>query len=318
MVKDADAISPEEQGSSKKGQGLLKVPSRSSSHKNQSSPTSTGLSGATASESRNSISGQSRDSKRSFLGRQRNGSASSKRTGGDTEQTNTPGNTSPNSPTQKRKKKSGGLLSLLGCCGSPDDGNAADGETQNAHKLDTLPQRPATSKSRTNTPQDQAGTKASKEKEKEKESDTVQQREDRGAVDDEDRISPVDGDARRTSVPPAVTIEPPKSSDQTGVAGQATKTTDGEDVTMHDVPAEESRTAIAAVTTEEDKAAPVPVVPSPPTQVVPTEAGPSGAEPQIALLGPIAPEHKGRKCLVLDLDETLVHSSFKVSGFTGK
>lgn len=30
------------------------------------------------------------------------------------------------------------------------------------------------------------------------------------------------------------------------------------------------------------------------------------------LLPPIAPEHIGRKCLVLDLDETLVHSSFKV------
>ncbi|KAJ7680259.1 protein phosphatase [Mycena polygramma] len=29
------------------------------------------------------------------------------------------------------------------------------------------------------------------------------------------------------------------------------------------------------------------------------------------LLPPIAPEHVGRKCLVLDLDETLVHSSFK-------
>lgn len=31
------------------------------------------------------------------------------------------------------------------------------------------------------------------------------------------------------------------------------------------------------------------------------------------LLPPIAPSHLGRKCLVLDLDETLVHSSFKVS-----
>mmetsp|Transcript_3045 Transcript_3045/g.4876 ORF Transcript_3045/g.4876 Transcript_3045/m.4876 type:complete len:239 (+) Transcript_3045:2136-2852(+) len=30
-----------------------------------------------------------------------------------------------------------------------------------------------------------------------------------------------------------------------------------------------------------------------------------------ALLPPIAPHMKGRKCLVLDLDETLVHSSFK-------
>ncbi|KAF9381564.1 hypothetical protein CPC16_009800 [Podila verticillata] len=30
------------------------------------------------------------------------------------------------------------------------------------------------------------------------------------------------------------------------------------------------------------------------------------------LLGPVAVEHKGKKCLVLDLDETLVHSSFKL------
>lgn len=37
--------------------------------------------------------------------------------------------------------------------------------------------------------------------------------------------------------------------------------------------------------------------------------GPDGAP--MPLLPPIAPEHVGRKCLVLDLDETLVHSSFK-------
>ncbi|KAF7321323.1 Protein phosphatase [Mycena kentingensis (nom. inval.)] len=37
--------------------------------------------------------------------------------------------------------------------------------------------------------------------------------------------------------------------------------------------------------------------------------GPDGAPKP--LLPPIAPEHVGRKCLVLDLDETLVHSSFK-------
>lgn len=31
------------------------------------------------------------------------------------------------------------------------------------------------------------------------------------------------------------------------------------------------------------------------------------------LLPPMSDAHKGRKCLVLDLDETLLHSSFKVS-----
>ena len=37
------------------------------------------------------------------------------------------------------------------------------------------------------------------------------------------------------------------------------------------------------------------------------------AETQKWLLPPIKPEFKGKKCLVLDLDETLVHSSFKVT-----
>ncbi|SAM01651.1 hypothetical protein [Absidia glauca] len=37
------------------------------------------------------------------------------------------------------------------------------------------------------------------------------------------------------------------------------------------------------------------------------------SEQDLWLLGPIREEDKGRKCLVLDLDETLVHSSFKVT-----
>jgi carboxy-terminal domain RNA polymerase II polypeptide A small phosphatase len=69
---------------------------------------------------------------------------------------------------------------------------------------------------------------------------------------------------------------------------------------------------------------PLPRVPPPPPGPVPTapnatstliESTPVFApdQPQRFLLPPQAPEHKGRKCLVLDLDETLVHSSFKVS-----
>ncbi|KAL1914730.1 uncharacterized protein VTP21DRAFT_7988 [Calcarisporiella thermophila] len=40
--------------------------------------------------------------------------------------------------------------------------------------------------------------------------------------------------------------------------------------------------------------------------------GHQGKEEPCWLLAPLAPEDSGRKCLVLDLDETLVHSSFKV------
>lgn len=35
-------------------------------------------------------------------------------------------------------------------------------------------------------------------------------------------------------------------------------------------------------------------------------------EQQHWLLPPVRPQHRGRKCLILDLDETLVHSSFKI------
>ena len=43
-------------------------------------------------------------------------------------------------------------------------------------------------------------------------------------------------------------------------------------------------------------------------ELQPKAAG--GTSPD-CLLPPIAPEDRGKKCLVLDLDETLVHSSFK-------
>lgn len=58
---------------------------------------------------------------------------------------------------------------------------------------------------------------------------------------------------------------------------------------------------------------PPPVPQSPPTT---NENAPSTPEPVAEkekwLLPPITPRFKGKKCLVLDLDETLVHSSFKV------
>lgn len=49
---------------------------------------------------------------------------------------------------------------------------------------------------------------------------------------------------------------------------------------------------------------------APPNQETPSITTPE--QTQKALLPEIRPEFKGKKCLVLDLDETLVHSSFKV------
>lgn len=57
-------------------------------------------------------------------------------------------------------------------------------------------------------------------------------------------------------------------------------------------------------------------LPPPPPRNVQIAPGPSNAiapiEQQKYLLPPLQPQFRGRKCLVLDLDETLVHSSFKV------
>lgn len=51
---------------------------------------------------------------------------------------------------------------------------------------------------------------------------------------------------------------------------------------------------------------------TPQSQSQETSLAVTPAETQKWLLPPIKPEFKGKKCLVLDLDETLVHSSFKI------
>jgi carboxy-terminal domain RNA polymerase II polypeptide A small phosphatase len=308
MAKDTDHLTPEEGASSKKGRGMLQVPSRSSSQKQQSSPTSTGLSGATVSEARNSTDGASKDSKGSVRGRQRNGSASSKRTGGETDPTATPGNSQPNSPVQRRKKKGNRLLSLFGCCGTPDVGNGLDGDDENAHRLDKLPQR--VEEPRAQTPQGQA-SKQAQEKD-----NTVPAEGEQKPADASDQISPVDGGASGSgqTAPPAVTIDPPTGTQRDNDIAEDAKTTNDEEHKSHDQN-ETSRDADTAVSSEDTNTRTIP--PPPPLQgrfaATPlTEAGPSVAESQKWLLPPITPELKGRKCLVLDLDETLVHSSFKV------
>ena len=97
------------------------------------------------------------------------------------------------------------------------------------------------------------------------------------------------------------------------------------DIEMTDAPpveplaVEESRSAQEA---ESDRTPPLP----PPPPITPQRQDTSPRQPETSasgrglasseqqkwLLPPVKPEHRGRKCLILDLDETLVHSSFKV------
>lgn len=118
---------------------------------------------------------------------------------------------------------------------------------------------------------------------------------------------------------PTLTVDPPTPLPEPNEEVREIEEVE-EDVEMHDVPVvEETPEAQPEVAQQEahDTAMPPPPPgpgPSPlvTSALVLTQEGPSAPEPQKWLLPPIAPEHKGRKCLVLDLDETLVHSSFKV------
>ncbi|KAM0255676.1 hypothetical protein ACHAQJ_005520 [Trichoderma viride] len=320
--KDKEMLLPEDAESSDKSRGLLKVPSRSSSQqRNQSSPTTTGLSGATITDPRSSIGNRSRESKGSFLDRQRNGSSS-----GDAEPARTTDVSQPSSPSaseQKRKrKKSSGFLALLGCCVVPDSANAVD-SPQGIHKLDKLPPRPITAKSRTQTPQDQTPTKQSNEKQPVPAS-TISQGKDDGvsssSTHEQVKLQEQTIQEEKHHAP-AVTVDPPTPLPEPNEeVREVEEVVEQDDVEMRDVPvAEETQELQQEVARQEAHEVAIPPPPPGPgpnplvtSALVLTEEGPSAPEPQKWLLPPITPELKGRKCLVLDLDETLVHSSFKI------
>lgn len=333
--KERETLAPEEGASSKKGRGLLPVPSRSSSQKIQSSPTTTGLSGATAGDPRDSIGGQSRESKGSMLGRNRNGSASSNRLGVGTGPTATPGHSEPSSPAvASHKKKKGGFLAIFGCCGVPDNANGLDGEPVPAHKLDKLPPRPATASRRTVTPSEQPSNSRTQLYEKDnisqaqppQETQKNSKRVSGTSTQDQSTVGDRDGESKQTTLVgagsshPVISVEPPHAaSSEPATVDEAAAVKDAEgDVSMPDAQAPQQQAAQPAAQISEDSYArvpppppgPIPAVPNPPV----TTAETPPEQTQRFLLPPQAPEFKGKKCLVLDLDETLVHSSFKVSG----
>ncbi|KAI1136095.1 NIF-domain-containing protein [Hypoxylon sp. FL0543] len=339
--QEKEMLSPEDVSGSRKGHGLLNVPSRSSSQKIQSSPATTGLSGTTADDPRDSIGGNSKESKRSMLGRRRNGSASSHHSGAATNPTTTPSTSQPNSPAgapQRRKK--GGLLALLGCCVVPNHANTLEGSEDPlpSHKLDKIPQRPLTSSRRTTTPSEQTGGSKTQIYEKEKEAQPqagtaaqetskTTKRASASTTHDQSTVGDRESESKQTTlvgVPgPSITVNPPVAEDHEAEAvaaeGPSSRDVDG-DVEMADTEhaiAESAKQPGAG--TDEQYAKPVPPPPPGPVSIVspvPIVSEEKSVDLEQGqpkyLLPPAEPHLKGRKCLVLDLDETLVHSSFKI------
>ncbi|KAI1119143.1 HAD-like domain-containing protein [Nemania sp. NC0429] len=327
---------PADRTSSTRSRSHLNAPSRSSSQKLE--PTTAGLSGASASESRHSISRHSRESRNSMLGRRRNGSSSTHRSAVAMNPTNTSGSLQPNSPSavpQRRKK--GGLLALLGCCGVPDNANAPDGgEDPLPHKLDRIPQRPLTSSRRTATPSEQTSGSKSQIYEKEKDVQTQAgqpanetpkpvERTSQPAALDQPGVGDQDSESKQTNLAgPSITVKPPLSDDhdielvEVESAQPQNEDADSEMPDAEPVAAASQQVKLPVVAVEDS--CPKTVPPPPPPPIVNEEPTVSEEERVVAaeepqqkfLLPPIEPRFKGRKCLVLDLDETLVHSSFKI------
>lgn len=343
--REKDMLASEDAASTKKSRGLLSVPSRSSSQRIQPSPIATGLSGATAGEPRDSIDGHSKESRGSMFRRNRNESASSNRLGGGTGPTATPAHSEPGSPASaSHKKKKGGFLALFGCCGVPDEANGLDTEPGvPSHKLDKIPARPTTASRRTATPSEQASASKTHLSEKE----PIQhvplpqgpskngKRVSGASTQDQSTVNGErDAESKQTTLVgpgssnPVISVEPPQPAITAAEkAGEVAADHDAEgDLPMPDASGARQQEAQTATATIEEPLprvpppppGPVPAVPNAPTSTL-IESPPVFApdQPQRFLLPPQAPEHKGRKCLVLDLDETLVHSSFKASSGIG-
>lgn len=316
--KEKDTLSAED---GKKGRGLLPVPSRSSSQR--ASPTATGLSGATASDPRDSIGGHSKESKGSMV----------------TGPTATPGQSEPNSPAApSHKKKKGGFLAIFGCCGVPDNANGLEAEAP--HRLDKIPARPATASRRTATP---SGEQPSGSKTQLSEKEPGQQAQQSAAqpqkngkrisgasTQDQSTVGDRDGESKQTTLVgagsgnPSISVDPPHSvtsADETIHENASEKDAEG-DVSMPDADNSRQQNAQGSVNNADEQLpkvpppppGPVPAVPNAPTSTSVENPAVFASEQQQErwLLPPQRPEHKGRKCLVLDLDETLVHSSFKI------
>ncbi|KAI0409892.1 HAD-like domain-containing protein [Xylaria palmicola] len=274
-----------------------------------------------------------------MLGRRRNGSASTNRSASANSPLSAAGSPQSNTPAGiPPRRKKGGLLALLGCCGVPDNANTAEGgeEPLPSHKLDRIPQRPLTSGKRTTTPSDQTTGSKLQVNEKEKESqvqggplaqDTTQpgNRASQSVAEEHAALGTQENEAKQpdlgVATSPSITVNPPlpdsHDADISGEKGPDSKDKDGDlempDADLDAVPA----VKLPATSTEDGSPKTVPPPPPPPIEnqeQSAVEEKPSAAEQaqQKALLPPIEPHLKGRKCLVLDLDETLVHSSFKI------
>lgn len=222
----------------------------------------------------------------------------------------------------------------------PDNANAADGgEDPLPHKLDKIPQRPLTSSRRTATPSEQTSGSKSQIYEKEKDPQPLAghsvhetpksvKRASQSTAPDQSGVADQDSESKQATLAvtpgPSITVNPPLPDDhdiELAEADNAEPQNEDADAEMPDADsgvAASPQVKLPVVAMEESCPKTVPPPPPPPivnqepTVVEEEKVVVAEEAQQKFLLPPIEPRFKGRKCLVLDLDETLVHSSFKI------
>ncbi|KPI43086.1 Phosphatase PSR1 [Cyphellophora attinorum] len=319
-------LSPDDAATKSSG---VNIPSRTSSQQNPQSSTSP----TTQSAEVEQAPAARRGSKRSILTRSRNNSRSSRRSAratrtGDTKEAVPP--LPQNDGTRSEKKSRSGFLAFLNCCSPSETVQDAKEDQPIPSKKTALP----AAQTKVARPIDQQPSSTEKTAETQPLSEKS---EEKGADDVEDEPKVIytevgENDPRNEEVVDEKVVKDDYSHllRVENVAQPAT-TID-----------QENKKSAAEVDPDTDMTDAPPLVPTPGPQVVDEPVQPADVQPQVTLppppplsqrqeqigtippvpeaspekqtwlLPPAQPPLKGRKCLILDLDETLVHSSFKI------
>ncbi|KKY27999.1 putative nli interacting factor-like phosphatase [Phaeomoniella chlamydospora] len=320
-----------------KKRSLLKIPSRSSSHtKQEPSAASTALTGATANEEAGSIE---QNSKNSLPETKRETSrASSRRPRGAQTTPKDAKNSGGDNVSKSHEKKSGfRFLSFLNCCSGSRSTMDNDGPAvppKRTTQLEETRARTASNPEKPGSAQRASDGDAFNEKAQgngavgkplpvndkemsQKQTNSNSTNNNAMSVVTSSETSQIAtttaalGESEQTHLP-----TPPADEEAAPISDRTEKQIKRDsDIDMLDAPPVDEMQVTPSAADEAAIALPPPPPlvnkEQPHAQEVPSVPATS-FEGQKWLLPPVAPQLKGRKCLVLDLDETLVHSSFKI------
>lgn len=236
-----------------------------------------------------------------------------------------------NGPSKPQEKKGPKLFAFLSCCSSPDvDGDDSTVPPKKTSKQPPVSNRlPTPDKAEAHTGDSStaesrdpayfgdekavavtADHQHPQEEERNAEVSTDTRGEGASAAGGQPDVQPVSSKEHEPKIAAANGVIP---ESKTEVARSDEQTPATENATTNETTPKKPAGEGEIQSHEEEVVQAPAVLPPPPPPPAPEVAIASEGEQQQWLLPPAQPHLSNRKCLVLDLDETLVHSSFKVS-----